>query len=1367
MNNSNDDYIPSFPPHIAAAHAHAATPKGLRLKSTVSEPITGSVSRKIQQSTTRTTKTKNAAATGQQQEDDEEEEVRFDLEDEPGVRRRPPPQISSPSPFRTHGRYHNNVHLLTIQRTRSLDEQALSESGGRGGSSSGRKGRGQHEHDAYVVDHSRSGQKHHTQRFLFGEEFVDDGIHQQEFIVDDDGDSNNNAHISSSSSAALHSSFDASMFRGEGIGLRGDNNKEEGREVNMNELSGRKHYLRPRTPVDSSPDATTKPPPRTVRKKDYRLDNPKAAPNTRQEDNNAPMVDQLDNQTSNDVASSSGSLFLTTQTPGRARPRRLSTTPKPTHGTTVPSSATKRRRAPTSYRPRQSPMRRVPPNTPVPKNVKNQPTSLSSSSRTPNPFMTNATAAAYAHDSNWDQNCLLWSDEDQSRKSMSTAFAMKTPAQRFYDQQECGTAPTAHLSSQFETTFDTAEETNSVDTTSSPARFRFSSFPASLPRVNNLRNSVAHSGTGNMDGSTYPDSVRKHMTFSELAEQNESDVAGLGSSAASDTNQSREDDGTQNTSISSLSADGGGGGHHKHLPDVPGQKYSSSSSLFRSEDIPTSKFFADDDNDNNEDIDSQEDNACQSHLVFTEQKDIIGDLNNVLYDTHNSKKSVLDPSKSTSHHPMDMNVDLSRPYENHKRINSFPSSLSSNTQMNISDDVPSLSPPGRSGLLGPGGVGANYEVGTDPDTPREVQLHFPLEAECSPILNLKDPQDAHVRPAISSSTAAAPTQDRNDGSSTSSSPLMGDGLLLPTKMSAASSSTSSLGNHSSKKAQSLKRDEGSLGSDFTQQRSLRPMPDMSAFESVLPHSRDRSRDDSTADSRGAGSTQRRICPPTPQRTPAYFSSRSNSLVSTKVLLAAPSQVLEGRSSLENSVLDDDTDTSTIKGIAPNKAGTQRTQGMTLRSQNKLRTSDDDMDIDDERGSHTDGYPKNKCDVHDAVNINGPPKLMRRLPSPVPHDQSSTGASISFSSDFEILGFLGSGAFADVYKVRSKSDNRLYAVKRNRRQFRGKRDREMAMAEVQSMQRLQSALALRDVMSKETSYSLYLLFFYRAWQEDGYFYSQTELCCRDTCREMLDSLRLTWATAKDRYPSLVRNLSAAGSMSSGGIVPTETIWKICHDIAGGLSHIHHNGIVHQDIKPSNIFFVLNARFGAMCKIGDFGMAGDTGSSGDGLEGDARYMSPELLMSSIRHPSTDVFSFGLTIYEIASELHFEMPSDGHRWHQLRAHNEPRLSSSRGKELEVLVQSMTNPKQTTRPTADQILEHPNVKAAGRGADTFLRDYIRDVEEFDRKEAELNALDYSEEKTPRNGQRHTGVRSPSLSMLMPGPPNLFSPAAASAAKR
>jgi serine/threonine protein kinase len=381
-----------------------------------------------------------------------------------------------------------------------------------------------------------------------------------------------------------------------------------------------------------------------------------------------------------------------------------------------------------------------------------------------------------------------------------------------------------------------------------------------------------------------------------------------------------------------------------------------------------------------------------------------------------------------------------------------------------------------------------------------------------------------------------------------------------------------------------------------------------------------------------------------------------------------------------------------------------------------------------------------------------------------------GESVSMGSHFEILSTLGSGNFADCYRVRSKLDGRLYAIKRNRRQFRGTRDREKALAEVKCMQRLQNFEARHDD-HHSSNYSLYILLFYQAWQEDGHFFCQTELCCRDTIRDLHESLRSNWSVAKTRYPSLSKLPVPVGdfaTMSScdGRLFPEQSLWKILHDVSAGLSHIHSHGLVHFDIKPSNLFLVPHARLGAMTKIGDFGMAGEIGSSEDGQEGDQKYMAVELLSSDRKHPSADIFSLGLTLFELASEMSFTLPSEGARWHQLRSGLQLPFSgipSCRTSELTALLRSMLSPRREERPTADSILQGQTVKSAGSVCDEFVRDYLLDIEEYDRREEQRIGFALQEDQTPRHAHA-TGrsiVCSPTASFL-PKPPILSSPEAA-----
>ncbi len=107
---------------------------------------------------------------------------------------------------------------------------------------------------------------------------------------------------------------------------------------------------------------------------------------------------------------------------------------------------------------------------------------------------------------------------------------------------------------------------------------------------------------------------------------------------------------------------------------------------------------------------------------------------------------------------------------------------------------------------------------------------------------------------------------------------------------------------------------------------------------------------------------------------------------------------------------------------------------------------------------------------------------------------------------------------------------------------------------------------------------------------------------------------------------IRDLIKRGSLSLDEIV------DIALQIAEGLDAAHKGGVVHRDIKPDN---VLISRDG-IAKIMDFGLAklrGSTRLSSSGTTlGTLHYMSPEQVQGKQIDRRSDIFSFGVMLYEM---------------------------------------------------------------------------------------------------------------------------------------
>ncbi|HKV11077.1 MAG TPA: sigma 54-interacting transcriptional regulator [Thermoanaerobaculia bacterium] len=121
------------------------------------------------------------------------------------------------------------------------------------------------------------------------------------------------------------------------------------------------------------------------------------------------------------------------------------------------------------------------------------------------------------------------------------------------------------------------------------------------------------------------------------------------------------------------------------------------------------------------------------------------------------------------------------------------------------------------------------------------------------------------------------------------------------------------------------------------------------------------------------------------------------------------------------------------------------------------------------------------------------------------------------------------------------------------------------------------------------------------------------------------------------------------------------WEAFYDAAiqaaAGLAHIHRQGVVHMDLKPGNLGFA-NGESGpsSTLKILDFGLAQAVrGPLDRRIRGTLAYTAPEVLLQDSYDHRADLYSLGMTLYELATGV---LPSAGDDMAAIRFHLEGEL-------------------------------------------------------------------------------------------------------------
>ncbi|MEV8537015.1 protein kinase [Streptomyces sp. NPDC051211] len=189
--------------------------------------------------------------------------------------------------------------------------------------------------------------------------------------------------------------------------------------------------------------------------------------------------------------------------------------------------------------------------------------------------------------------------------------------------------------------------------------------------------------------------------------------------------------------------------------------------------------------------------------------------------------------------------------------------------------------------------------------------------------------------------------------------------------------------------------------------------------------------------------------------------------------------------------------------------------------------------------------------------------------------------------------------------------------------------------------------------------------------------------------------------------LIRGATLRTRMEAGPLSPVQ-VARLGAEISSALDHVHANGVIHHDVKPSNILL----REDGSPYLADFGLSRTvhdrSHSAPETLVGTLAYMAPEQFLGQGASTASDVYALGVTLLEALT---------GHREYQGTpvevgtAHllHPPRIPDSLPADLGRLLRAMTDRDPEARPDAADVhlrLQHiasaPGSRAAVSAAPT-----------------------------------------------------------------
>ena len=200
--------------------------------------------------------------------------------------------------------------------------------------------------------------------------------------------------------------------------------------------------------------------------------------------------------------------------------------------------------------------------------------------------------------------------------------------------------------------------------------------------------------------------------------------------------------------------------------------------------------------------------------------------------------------------------------------------------------------------------------------------------------------------------------------------------------------------------------------------------------------------------------------------------------------------------------------------------------------------------------------------------------------------------------YEILGKIGTGGMADVYKAKDHKLNRFVAVKVLKPEFR---------EDTTFIRKFRSEAQAAAVLTHPNIVNVF-----DVGDDNGVYYIVMELIEGITLKEYI---------------------------SKKGRLSVKEATSIAIQVSMGLEAAHSHGIVHRDVKPQNIIISMDGKG----KVTDFGIARAASSNtiSSNVMGSVHYSSPEQVRGGYSDEKSDIYSLGITMYEMVTG---KVPFDG---------------------------------------------------------------------------------------------------------------------------